>query len=136
MKKMLSVLLAGTMVLSMAGCQKTAAPAEGETKGAVETTGQAVENTTSGGVDKSKELIVYTNSASEGRDAWLVEKAAEPSSTIRPRRARSASPAVRTLPSKKYMALEGQKKLTTTRLGATAPLARSEWNSPGLWKMS
>lgn len=66
MKKMLSMLLAGAMALSMAGCQ-SAAPAGNE--------GQA--EAVSGEVDKSQELIVYTNSGSDGRDAWLMEKAAE-----------------------------------------------------------
>lgn len=62
MKRMLAMILAGAMVFSMAGCQK--APASGEGTG-------------EGGADKSQELIVYTNSGSDGRDAWLVEKAAE-----------------------------------------------------------
>lgn len=73
MKKMLLMLLTGIMVISMAGCQKAPESAQESS----ETMAANAEGTESGAADKSKELIVYTNSGSDGRDAWLVEKAAE-----------------------------------------------------------
>lgn len=79
MKKMMSILLAGILVVSMTGCQKeqkTGEETTGMTTG-TETTVEDVAPTESGAADRSKELIVYTNSGSDGRDAWLVEKAAE-----------------------------------------------------------
>lgn len=79
MKKMMSILLAGILVVSMTGCQKEQKTGE-ETTGMTTGTETIVEDaapTESGAADRSKELIVYTNSGSDGRDAWLVEKAAE-----------------------------------------------------------
>lgn len=78
-KKIFSMLLVGTMVLSMTGCGSKAP--EAATEQAAPATEEAAEtpeaSTEPAGVDKSQELIVYTNSGSDGRDAWLVEKAAE-----------------------------------------------------------
>lgn len=58
MKKLLTALLASTLIVIMAGCQKT--QDSGDKK-----------------IDKSKELVVYTNSGSNGRDVWLTEQAAK-----------------------------------------------------------
>ena len=54
MKKVLAALLTGTMVISMG---TSAVWAED--------------------VDKSKTIVIYTNSGTDGRDEWLTERAAE-----------------------------------------------------------
>ncbi len=83
MKKMVVALLTGIMMISMVGCgSSSSAPSEnkGETVVQEGTGTEASDETsdeTSNEVDKSQELIVYTNSNTNGRDAWLVEKAAE-----------------------------------------------------------
>lgn len=64
LKKVLSMIISGVMVLSLAGCGNSVS--DNETEG-----GTKVEDT------KKETLIVYTNSGSDGRDQWLVDKAAE-----------------------------------------------------------
>lgn len=54
MKKALAVLLTGTVIISMGTSSVWAE-----------------------GADKSKTIVVYTNSGSEGRDEWLTKRAAE-----------------------------------------------------------
>ena len=60
MKRVLAALLTGTMVVAM-GCVAV----------------QAEE------VDKSETIVVYTNNGGEGRDQWLVDRAAEEATTYR-----------------------------------------------------
>ncbi|MDO5408298.1 MAG: extracellular solute-binding protein [Eubacteriales bacterium] len=72
MKRIVTLGLAAAMTVSLAGCggsQKT------ETKGA-EAAAQAGGAEAAGEVDKSQQLIIYTNSGSNGRGEWLKEKAA------------------------------------------------------------
>lgn len=77
MKKIISILLASAMTLSLCAC------GGGNQGGGSQTGGQSNSSQGSGsaanqgGIDKSQELVIYTNSGSDGRDAWLIEKAAE-----------------------------------------------------------
>ena len=59
MKRVLAALLTGTMVVAM-GC------------GAVQT-----EEVDKNEVDKNETIVVYTNNGGEGREQWLVDRAAE-----------------------------------------------------------
>ena len=78
-KRLVAMGLSAAMALSMTAC--------GGSKPAEETTAKATEAATeaaaaeateaAGEVDKSQSLIVYTNSGSNGRDAWLKELAAK-----------------------------------------------------------
>lgn len=81
MKKFISILLAGGMALSLVACgsnggteSKTA-----ETSKSEEPTSVVADEaeTKSEAVDKGQELVIYTNSGSDGRDQWLIDKAAE-----------------------------------------------------------
>ena len=72
MKKVLSVLLAGGMALSLTACGSN-----GEKTTINETSSSASADSQVEKIDKSQELVIYTNSGSDGRDEWLVEKAAE-----------------------------------------------------------
>lgn len=79
LRKLAAMGLAAAMVVSLAACGGKDTSKDSGTKAAAET---AAENnkaaeTTAGAVDKSQKLIVYTNSGSNGRDAWLKAKAAE-----------------------------------------------------------
>lgn len=65
--KILVTLLVASMSIGIAAC--------GAKTPEVETPG--VETPQSGTVDKNQELIVYTNSSSEGRAEWLIENAKE-----------------------------------------------------------
>lgn len=77
-KKALSLLLAATTVTTLlAGCggKKEEAPA-------ATTAASAEAESTAGGqpegeIDKSQLITIYTNNGSEGRDVWLVDRAAE-----------------------------------------------------------
>lgn len=76
-KRMMALGMAAAMTASLAGCGSKSEPAK-ET--AAQTTAAAAEagsEAAGGAVDKSQKLIVYTNSGSNGRDAWLKNKAAE-----------------------------------------------------------
>ncbi|WP_024346729.1 extracellular solute-binding protein [Lacrimispora indolis] len=66
LKKFAALGLSAAMALSLAACGS----------GGKETTADGTAQTTNGEVDKSQKLIVYTNSGSNGRDAWLKEQAA------------------------------------------------------------
>ena len=64
LKKLTAVALACMMTISMVGCSSSKENVEQSTK----------EN---GEVDKSQQLIIYTNSGSNGRDIWLQNRAKE-----------------------------------------------------------
>lgn len=67
--KILAALLVGAMTIGITACGSKSTDVETPAEG-------------TGTVDKNQELIVYTNSASDGRDAWLIEKAKEAGFTI------------------------------------------------------
>lgn len=78
MKKALSILLAGTMVLSLAACASSEKTVEttAESIADIKTDQEENEDKTDT-VDKTKTITVYTNSGSDGRDEWLTKRAAE-----------------------------------------------------------
>ena len=89
LRKLAAIGLAAVMVMSAAGCggggsktdATTAAPVKEATTAAPETTEKAGEETTAGAaegqVDKSQELVIYSNSTSNGQDEWLLKVAKE-----------------------------------------------------------
>ncbi len=74
LKKFAALGLSVAMVLSLAACGSGSKETTADTAG--QTTAQTTTQTTGGEVDKGQKLIVYTNSGSNGRDAWLKEQAA------------------------------------------------------------
>ena len=88
LRKFAAIGLAAAMVMSTAGCggssnsgATTAAPTKEATTAAPETTEKAGEETTAaaaeGQVDRSQELVIYSNSTSNGQDEWLLKVAKE-----------------------------------------------------------
>ena len=85
LKKFAALGLSAAMVLSLAACgsgtkntttDTTAAKTEEAAKTEAAGDTEAGDKAAAGGdVDKSQKLIIYTNSGSNGRDAWLKEKA-------------------------------------------------------------
>lgn len=85
LKKFAALGLSAAMVLSLAACgsgtkntttDTTAAKTEEAAKTEAVGDTEAGDKAAAGGdVDKSQKLIIYTNSGSNGRDAWLKEKA-------------------------------------------------------------
>ncbi|GLC81144.1 extracellular solute-binding protein [Lacrimispora brassicae] len=82
--KLLSMGMAAAMTITMAGCSggagKSAAVQPESTKGQ-ETAGAADQGETTaqagGAADRSQELVVYSNSTSNGQDEWLLKAAKE-----------------------------------------------------------
>lgn len=85
LKKFAAIGLAALMAASTAGCgggaktETTAAPTTGATEAPAETTAQDAKGETEApaAVDRSKELVVYSNSTSNGQDEWLLKVAKE-----------------------------------------------------------
>ncbi len=78
-KKFLASVLAGLLIVSLAGCgaAEPEAPAS-TTEESTTTESQSTETQEDAAeVDKSEKLLIYSNSASDGRGEWLTEKAAE-----------------------------------------------------------
>ena len=82
LKRFAALSLAAAMAMSMIGCGgggETAAAGNAETTGAQTADTQAAGGQESNGseVDRSQELIVYSNSTSNGQDEWLLQVAKE-----------------------------------------------------------
>lgn len=90
LKRFAAIGLAALMAASTAGCgggsgsASTAAPTTGATEAPAETQAESQAETAAesageaaGDVDRSKELVVYSNSTSNGQDEWLLKVAGE-----------------------------------------------------------
>lgn len=75
MKKLAALGMSVAMTLSMAACGGSSTTTE--TTKAADTAETQSGAESSGEVDKSQQLIIYTNSGSNGRDEWLKSKASE-----------------------------------------------------------
>lgn len=79
-KKYAALGMAAAMAFSMAACGGGGGSSSGASStasSASSATADAASDTAAAEVDKSQSLVIYTNSGSNGRDAWLKERAAK-----------------------------------------------------------
>lgn len=80
-RKLAALCLAVIMALSVVGCSGKTEPAETEAPAPETTAGTTapaeVQETQAPTVDRSKELVIYSNSTANGQDEWLINTAKE-----------------------------------------------------------
>ena len=74
-KKWMALGLAAMMALSLTACKGSGSQGSKASDESAAAKAEGGEMAAAGGTDKSEKLVIYTNSGSNGRDAWLKDYA-------------------------------------------------------------